>query len=461
MATEVNEPTTPEEHVARLARALKTLDELDTTLLGAQPTRGGAAMSATEVKPSLVTRSLGALATLRAEPAYARLLLGGFISGIGDWFNTVAILGLLLQLTGSPLAISVSLAIRWAPRVLLAPLTGALADRAPRKVIVVTCDILSTMAALSFLLVTDASRVWIIWVGLAALVVLSAFRGPASVGIIPAVVRPESLAGANALEGVSIGSMTILGAALGGVAATWFGPGPSFIINAASFALSAILTISVAIPRTLASETRGLAALREPLSLIRHSPALRLVFALSFIVPLGAGASQTLTPIYGARVFHAGDQGIGTLYAAIGVGYLLGGLVAPRFAARPALTMVASLFVCGMMDVALSQSPTLVIAALAQGLFGVTLAVMNTYIGTLVMREAPPDVLGRIAAVQDVINLSIIIPAALVAGALIEVVNPRMIGALAGAIIALVGLLAFLPARRIKELGRRSGQGVA
>ncbi|HEX9037482.1 MAG TPA: MFS transporter [Ktedonobacterales bacterium] len=408
-------------------------------------------MSAIEVKPSLVTRSLGAFATLRAEPAYARLLLGGFISGIGDWFNTVAILGLLLRLTGSPLAISVSLAIRWAPRVLLAPLTGALADRAPRKVIVVTCDILSTVAALSFLLVTDASRVWIVWVGLTALVALSAFRGPASVGIIPAVVGPESLAGANALEGMSIGSMTILGAALGGVAATWFGPRPSFIINAVSFALSAILTISVAIPRTLSSETRGLAALQEPLSLIRRSPALKLVFALSFVVPLGAGASQTLTPVYGARVFNAGDQGIGTLFAAIGVGYLLGGLVAPRFAARPSLTMVVSLVACGMMEVTLSQSPTLAFAALAQGLFGGALAVMNTHLGTTVMRETPVDVLGRVAAVQEVINLSIIIPAALVAGALLNVIAPRTMGALAGAMIALVGLVAVIPARRIKE----------
>jgi MFS family permease len=148
-------------------------------------------MSATAVKPTLAARSLGALATLRAEPAFARLLLGGFISGIGDWFNTVAILGLLLRLTGSPLAISVTLAIRWAPRVLLAPLTGALADRASRKIIVVTCDLLSTLAALSFLLVSDASQVWIVWVGLTALVALSAFRSPASVGIIPAVVRPE------------------------------------------------------------------------------------------------------------------------------------------------------------------------------------------------------------------------------------------------------------------------------
>jgi MFS family permease len=409
------------------------------------------ATNATEVKPSLGVRSLGALATLRAEPAFARLLLGGFISGIGDWFNTIALLGLLLRLTGSPLAVSVSFAIRWAPPIVLAPLTGALADRAPRKLIVVTCDILSALAALSFLLVSDSSRVWIVWVGLTALVVLSAFREPARTGITPAVVRPESLAGANGLEGMAAGSMALLGAALGGVVSAGLGSNTAFVINSASFALSAILTISVAIPSTPPSQTRGIAALREPLSVIRRSPALQLIFALSVAVPIGAGASQMLLPVYGARVFHAGDQGIGILYATLGLGALLGGLVSPRFAARPALTMVVSLFACGITEIAVSQAPTLIFAAVAYGLFGVALGVMNAYFATIVMREAPPDIIGRIAVIQEVVNYSAIIPAVLVAGALVNVMNPRTLGALSGAIIAVVGLLAFLPARRIKD----------
>ncbi len=159
-------------------------------------------------------RATGALATLQAEPAYARLLLGGFISGVGDWFNTVALLGLLLRLTGSPLAVSASLAARTVPGLLLAPLAGLVADRAPRKVIMLVCDILGALVALSFLLVTDASRLWLVWVGLTALMTLGAFRGPARTGVTPALARPESLAGANALEGMSSGSVMLLGAVI-------------------------------------------------------------------------------------------------------------------------------------------------------------------------------------------------------------------------------------------------------
>lgn len=264
--------------------------------------------------------ALGALATLRAEPTFARLLLGDFISGIGDWFNTVAVLGLLLKLTGSPLAIGLSLVIRSAPRLLLAPIAGTLADRAPRKVIIVTCDALSAPVAFSFLLVTDATRVWIVWVALTGLVILSSFRDPARTGVIPALVRPEALAGANALTGMSSGSVMLLGAAVGGVVAGWLGPRPAFIINGVSFAFCALLILSVSIPHIKPTARRGLLALREAPEIIRRSPALRILLALAILWPVGGGASNMLLTIYGAQVFHDGDRGVGIFYAAVALG---------------------------------------------------------------------------------------------------------------------------------------------
>lgn len=393
-------------------------------------------------------RATGALATLRAEPAYARLLLGGFISGVGDWFNTVALLGLLLRLTGSPLAVGASLAIRSAPRLLLAPLAGALADRAPRKLIVAICDILSALVALSFLLVTDASRVWLVWVALTALVTLSAFRGPARTGITPALVRPESLAGANALEGMASGSVMLLGAALGGVVSGWFGPGPAFVINAASFAISAALTLSVAVPRTPPSRSRGLAALVEAPAIIRRSPALRLLLALAILWPVGGGATNTLISVYGAQVFHAGDQGIGTLYAAIGVGLLLGGLVAPRFARRPQLALAVAFVADGALQVAASRAPWLGLAALGIGLSTVAAGIGNASASTILMRESPPDAIGRVFALQDALSSVTFTLSVLASGALLSVIAPRTLGALAGAVIAIGGLLTALAARK-------------
>jgi predicted MFS family arabinose efflux permease len=398
-------------------------------------------------------QATGALATLRAEPAYARLLLGGFISGVGDWFNTVALLGLLLRLTGSPLAVGASLAVRTAPQLLLAPLAGVLADRAPRKLIIVVCDILSALLALSFLLVTDASRVWLVWVALTALVALSAFRGPARTGVTPTLVRPESLAGANALEGISSGSVMLLGAALGGVVSGWLGPSPAFVINATSFAISAALTLSVAIPRTPPTQSRGLAALQEAPAIIRRSPSLRLLLALAILWPVGGGATNTLISVYGAQVFHAGDRGIGTLYAAIGVGLLLGGLVAPRFAHHPQLALAVAFVADGALQVAASQAPWLGLAALGIGLSTVAAGIGNASASTILMRESPPDAIGRVFALQDALSSVTFILSVMASGALLAVITPRALGALAGAVIALAGLLTALVARKTLLMG--------
>jgi predicted MFS family arabinose efflux permease len=405
-------------------------------------------MSATQTAPTSAPHAAGALATLRSEPAYARLLLGGFMSGIGDWFNTVALMGLLLRLTGSPLAIGVSLAIRSAPRLLLAPVAGTLADRAPRKWIVAVCDLLSALVALSFLLVTDASRVWIVWAGLTGLVILSAFRGPARTGVTPALVKPESLAGANALEGMSSGSVMLLGAAVGGAVSGWLGPGPAFIMNAASFAISALLTISVAIPRAAPSRSRGFMALREAPAIIQRSPPLRLLLTLAILWPVGGGATNTLITVYGVQVFHAGDRGIGTLYATIGVGLLLGGLIAPRFAQRPQLALAVAFVADGLAQVAASRAPILALAALGIGLSTVAAGIGNASASTVLMRESPPDAIGRVFAIQDALSSVTFTLSVLASGALLSVIQPRTLGALAGAIIALGGLLVALAARQ-------------
>jgi MFS family permease len=393
-------------------------------------------------------RGLGALATLRAEPDFARLLLGDFISGIGDWFNTVAVLGLLLRLTGSPLAIGLSLAIRSAPRLLLAPIAGTLADRAPRKVIIVTCDALSALVAFSFLLVTDATRVWMVWTGLTGLVILSAFRGPARTGVIPTLVRPEALAGANALSGMANGSVMLLGAAVGGAVAGWLGPQPAFIINGLSFALCALLILSVPIAHVKPTAKRGLLALREASAIIRRSPALRILLTLAILWPVGGGASNTLLTVYGAQVFHGGDRGIGAFYASVAAGLLIGGLIAPRFAQRPTLALAVAFVADGLAQMGASRAPILALATLGIGLSTVAAGIGNASAYTILMRETPQDAIGRVFAIQDALSSVTFTLSVLASGALLAVMEPRALGLLAGTIIALGGLLVALASRR-------------
>lgn len=402
-------------------------------------------MTALEAERELTERPAsarrGALATLRAEPAYARLLLSGFISGGGDWFNSVALLGLTLRLTGSPLAVGVTLALRTLPQLALAPLAGALTDHTPRKLILVSSDLLAAGVALSFLLATTPDRVWVIYAGTLALVALSVIRQPARQAVTPGLVAADSLLAANALEGVADGSVRLLGAALGGAVSGALGPAPAFLINAASFLCSACLIANLRIPALPAPDhRRNVWSITAVYSVVRSSRTLTLLFALATLWPIGGGAINILLTVYAVKVFSAGDQGIGAMYAAIGVGFLLGGLLAPRLARRTSLAMTLAFIVEGALQIAVSQAPTLPAAVVALALATSAAGVGNACASTITMRVAPDDMIGRIFALMGALSSVTFALSLLASSALLQVIAPRTLGALAGVLIACAGL---------------------
>lgn len=103
------------------------------------------------------------ISILKEEKDYARLFFAGVLNGIGDRFSQVALLALLLQVTGSGLAVGLALAIRVIPFLLFGPLGGLMADRFSRRKILVCTDLGRILFALSFVFVNDVSSVWIVY----------------------------------------------------------------------------------------------------------------------------------------------------------------------------------------------------------------------------------------------------------------------------------------------------------
>lgn len=96
---------------------------------------------------------------------YSRLFAAGLVNGIGDRFSSVAMLALVLQLTGSGMAVGITLGVRVLPYLFMAPLGGMLATRLPRKAIMIAVDLLRVQVALSFLLVDGEERLWLLYAG--------------------------------------------------------------------------------------------------------------------------------------------------------------------------------------------------------------------------------------------------------------------------------------------------------
>jgi MFS family permease len=381
------------------------------------------------------------LRVLRAEPRFSRLLAASFISGIGDWFNTVAVLSLLFTLTGWGIAVGITLALRVFPRLLVGPLAGVLADRFPRKTILALTDLASAGLALGFLFATAPRRVWVVYACTVGLVILSIINQPAWRASLPMLVRPENLLVANALSGTVSGSVMVIGAVLGGVASGALGVEAAFVINSLTFLASAMLTFTIRFPVFSPAVKPGLTALWEVWPVVRGSRVIQAILLLAVLWPLGGGVINVLLSVYAVKVFDAGDAGVGILYGAVGLGLLTGGLLVHRISHRLRHALLAAFVVEGAGHALISQSPNLALAAVLLVVATAGAGIGNAGIGYLLMRAVPQQALGRMSALQGALASVTFGLSLLLAGVLLEALPPRSLGLLAGLFIMGAGLV--------------------
>jgi MFS family permease len=275
-------------------------------------------------------RPVGYWQLLKQNPRFRTLWTAKLISTAGDWFNSVAVLGLVLQLTGSGLGASFVLLASTVPMFFLIPIAGPVVDRFDRRKLMILANLFSAGVALLFLLVKTADMVWLLYVANILLIVSASFFNPASAASIPNIVTRGELFSANALGGASWGIMLMVGSALGGIVSTLFGRDLAFVINALSFLLAAglIALIEVPSPKTTHKKMNPLKDFIEGMRYLRENlPSLALV-AIELGWGFGVGA-VVLFSVLGTQVFHAGDAGIGILYAGRGLGVLIGPFVVP------------------------------------------------------------------------------------------------------------------------------------
>ncbi|MBX3085234.1 MAG: MFS transporter [Anaerolineae bacterium] len=275
--------------------------------------------------------SVGYWRLLKQNDRFRRLWAAQLISAAGDWFNSVAVLGLVLQLTQSGLNASLVLISSTLPTFFLTPIAGPLVDRLDRRTVMIWTNLFSAGVALLFLLVHDTNMIWLLYVASVMLVISAAFFAPASSASIPNIVSQSELFSANALSGATWGVMVMVGSALGGIVSTLFGRNIAFIVNALSFLIAAGLIASIEIPSP--KREKRIAPWQDFVEGVRYlrnfMPSLSLV-AVKFGWGFGAG-SLVLLSVFGQQVFKAGDAGIGILYSGRGLGALIGPFVIRSF----------------------------------------------------------------------------------------------------------------------------------
>src|SRR6516165_4086776 len=192
--------------------------------------------------------SLGSYARLiRTNRNFRRLWLAQIVSEIGDWFYTLAIYNLLLQLTGRAGSVALALVLQVLPQTLIGPAAGVVNDRLRRKHVMIAADLGRMFIVLCMLLVRSRGTVWLVYPLLVAETLLAAFFEPARSSIIPNIVKPEDVVVANTLSSTAWSINLMVGATTGGVIAALLGRDAVFVLNAISFLASALLVLSMRI----------------------------------------------------------------------------------------------------------------------------------------------------------------------------------------------------------------------
>ena len=381
------------------------------------------------------------LALLRRNADFRRLFLAALISYCGDWFALVAVSGLVAELTGRESSTALVFAAEVLPLFLLSPLAGSLADRMSRKTLLIGSDVARIVPALGLLVAAATGTAWVAYACVLGISALAAFFAPVAPSVVPNLVDDEDLPTANAALGGLWGAMLFVGAALGGLVAGIFGREVSFVLNAASFAVSALLLVRIKRPFN-AERPVGvdgvtvLSHLREVWAFARERKAVRALMLTKAGVGVGNGIIGLL-PVLAVTTFHTGDAGIGLLLAMRGLGALVGPFVGRRFATRSLRSLVLSagsaIVAYAVCYLLLPFAPSLAVAAVV--VFLAHLGGGYQWVAsTLGLQQAAPDgIRGRVMSLDfALVTLSIGV-SALVGGALAEALSLRVaVGVLAG-----------------------------
>jgi len=340
---------------------------------------------------------------LRHNRDFRLLYVGTLISLGGDWFLTVALLDLVLQLTGSATLASLILLCQTLPIFLLTPIAGHTVDRVDRRKLMIAVDLLRVGACLLPLLARTPALLPFAYLGVITISIGSAYFEPASQAALPNIVRPEELGPANVLMGSTWGTMLAVGAAMGGAVTAKFGRDMSFIVDALTFLASAMV---LWLMRARFSEQREarhqqpplMESMRETIRYARAHPRVLALLTCKGGYGCAAGVVAMLS-VFGKQVFNAGALGIGLLFAARGMGALFGPFLVRGLARRDedqyrAVIFCVLTFGIGYTALALSKSLAIGLLAIFIAHLGGGAAWQISTYG--LQREVPDWIRGRV-----------------------------------------------------------------
>jgi MFS family permease len=384
------------------------------------------------------------LGLLRRAGSFRLLFVATLGSGVGTWMATIALTVDVKDRTDSTWWVSALFIVTFLPSVIVGLAAGPLIDRLSRKKLVVASDVirLGVFAALPFVHAPLAIIVLAAVAGIA-----NSFFRPAVLAGLPNLVEDVDLAHGTSLLQATDWAAATLGPVLGGALTAASGPDVVYWINAATFAFSALLVLRIP-TRFLQSEqaiTRGhWRDLLDGLTAFRRGSAMfAALFAFGFAM-LAIGLINVSEIFLAERALHRGAFGYGMLWAATGLGLVIGSLTSGWMVERRDVTAVYPLaflpWAAGILGAAIASNIWVATLAMVVSGFGNGLAFPMT---VLIVQQYTPDRLrGRAFTVIISAHNALLGLAMLAAGALIDLAGARWTYGLAATLLVAGGLTA-------------------
>jgi len=392
--------------------------------------------------------------SLRRHRNYRIFFYGQLVSLAGSWMQNVALAWLVLELSGSPLAIGVLAFCRFVPFTVFGLAAGVVADHMDTRKLVMWTQggALIVSVLLAVVTLTGTATLTVVYVLAALGGITLAFDAPGRQSLTYQMVGPRSLPNAVALNAGLFNGSRVIGPAIAGVVIAVSGTGICFVINAFSF-----LAVLVALSRLRGEElhhverdpsARIIEGMRRALGFVRRDPQLRVVFGVVAVVSTVGFNFHVLVPLLAADTLHVGPEGFGLLSAAFGLGALVGALVTATFREaswRPFATGATGF---GVLALALAPVHDAVPAGVLLFAVGISFTLFTANANALVQLGAPDHLRGRMIGLYLFAFVGLAPVGGLLTGWLADRGGTELAFAVAGVTSLLtIGVASFLRAR--------------
>jgi MFS family permease len=369
-------------------------------------------------------------------PNYRRYFAGQLISFSGTWMQTVAAIWLILTLTGSGIAVGLTTALQFLPMLLVGAWGGLLADRFPKRKLLMTTQALMAIPAIGLFVVAASGVVtpWMVYLAVFAMGSVNAIDNPARQSFVFEMVGPSRIVNAVSLNSVILQMARIVGPALAGLLIAGFGVVPCFGLNALTF-VAMIVALWGMDPNGLHTEPvapREPGAIRAGLRYVLRTPELAVPLALMALVGTLGFNFQVVLPLLAKFSFGGGATTYAVMVSAMAVGSIAGALVNGAHGRTGSRLIAGGALAFGAAGLLAAAMPSLALEIPMLALLGAAAVTFAATINSTLQLAVAPEMRGRVMALYSVVFLGSTPIGGPLVGWLSEAYDPRVALLLAG-----------------------------